>query len=605
MNKLILGISAFYHNSAASIISDGELIAAAQEERFTRIKNDSSFPVNAIKYCLKEAKISACDLDIVIFYDKPLLKFERIIETYFWYAPIGFSQFVRAMPQWLNNKIFIKTRIRRELRSIDSNKRHSYELLFSNHHLSHAASCFYPSSFSEAAILTIDGVGEWATTTICKGSGNSITLLREINFPNSLGLLYSSFTYYLGFKVNSGEYKMMGLAPYGQNGSERVIFFEKCIRESLVTIHDDGSLSLNQFYFKFATSLKMISEKKWEQLFRVSRRLPESQINQVHCDLAMAIQNVTEEIVLLMAKYAKKITGARYLCIAGGVGLNCVANGKLEEHGLFDDIYIAPASGDDGGAIGAAYTAHFIYHKAARLPIHETVSLKGSLLGPLVEEIDIIRVIKKYNVKFEHFNDEGALIKVVADHIEQGNIVGWVQGRMEFGPRALGNRSILADPRKKDMQSKLNLKVKNRESFRPFAPAILAERVEDFFEFQGTSPYMLKTKRVVKEKRVLLPPNYNILEPKEKLRVNRSVIPAVTHVDFSSRIQTVDKDVNPRFHKLITEFDNLTGIPILVNTSFNKRGEPIVCSAEDAYKCFINTDIDFLVINNFMLFKTD
>lgn len=599
----ILGISAFYHNSAASIIVDGELMAAAQEERFTRIKNDSSFPVNSVKYCLEECKISISDLDIVIFYDKPLLKFERIIETYFWNAPKGCSQFVRAVPQWVNHKIFLKSRIRRELSSVDSNIKHNYKLLFSNHHLSHAACCFYPSPFTDAAILTIDGVGEWATTTICKGSGNRITLLREMKFPDSLGLLYSSFTYYLGFKVNSGEYKMMGLAPYGQKGSERVNFFIKCIKESLITIHEDGSLSLNQSYFKFTTNLKMVSEKKWFQLFKVGRRLPESQIKQVHCDLAMAIQNVTEEIVILMAKYAKKITGARYLCIAGGVGLNCVANGKLEEQDLFDDIHIAPASGDDGGALGAAYAAYFIYHKANRLKIHKTDSLNGSLLGPLVEDIDIKRVIKKYSVKNQHFDDEGALIKVVADLIEQGNIVGWVQGRMEFGPRALGNRSILADPRRKDMQRKLNLKIKNRESFRPFAPSILLERVGEFFEFQGNSPYMLKTKRVANKKRVLLPRNYYSLEPKEKLRVNRSVIPAVTHVDFSSRIQTVDKFVNPRFHKLISEFENLTGIPILVNTSFNVRGEPIVCSAEDAYKCFTNTDMDYLVMNNFILFK--
>jgi carbamoyltransferase len=603
MSGFILGISAFYHNSAASIIADGEILAAVQEERFTRIKNDSSFPINSIKYCLEECNIRISDLDVIIFYDKPLLKFERIIETFFWNAPKGFAQFIRAMPQWLNYKLFLKSRIRRELDAVDSGLNHSYKLLFSNHHLSHAASCFYPSSFTEAAILTVDGVGEWATTTICKGIGNKITLLKEMQFPNSVGLLYSSFTYYLGFKVNSGEYKMMGLAPYGQKGSERVNFFIKCIKEYLVTIHEDGSLSLNQSYFKFTTGLKMVPDKKWEQLFEVSRRLPESQINQVHCDLAMAIQNVTEEIVILMARYAKKITGAQYLCIAGGVGLNCVANGKLEDEGIFDDIYIAPASGDDGGALGAAYAAHFIYNKANRRIIHENDALKGSLLGPPVEEIDIRRVIKKYSVKFEHYNDEGALIKIVADLIEQGNIVGWVQGRMEFGPRALGNRSILADPRRKDMQRKLNLKIKNRESFRPFAPSILADRVEEFFEFQGTSPYMLKTKRVVKEKRVPLPLNYNILEPKEKLRVNRSVIPAVTHIDFSSRIQTVDKDVNPRFHKLITEFEKLTGIPILVNTSFNVRGEPIVCSAEDAYLCFINTDMDFLVINNFILFK--
>lgn len=600
----ILGISAFYHDSAAAIIDNGLLIAAAQEERFTRIKQDESFPMNAVKYCLEEAAVRIDELDAVVFYDKPMLKFERLLETYYGFAPKGISSFVTAIPVWLKDKVFLKKIILDELKSIQPYDKRKLNLLFTEHHLSHAASAFYPSSFADAAILTVDGVGEWATASICKGKGNGIEILKELRFPHSLGLLYSAFTYYLGFRVNSGEYKLMGLAPYGIPESESVKKYTQLIKDQLVDVKDDGSIWLNQKYFSYATGLRMVPDRKWEKLFGFKRRLPDDQLEQYHCDLALAIQEVTEEIILKMATEAKKLTGATKLCLAGGVALNCVANGKLLKAELFDDIYIQPAAGDAGGAVGAALAAHYIHFAQERVPVKYD-SMQGAYLGPAYSNHEVEKVAKTYNAVYSKFENYTELAKTTAKLIDEGNVVGWFQGRMEFGPRALGNRSILGDARNKTMQKKLNLKIKYRESFRPFAPSVLAEENSNYFELETDSPYMLLVAQVKKDKLSELPDNYFQLPLMERLYVERSVVPAITHIDLSARIQTVHRETNPRYWELIDEFRKLTGYGLIVNTSFNVRGEPIICSPDDAYRCFMRTEMDYLVVNDFLFKKED
>jgi carbamoyltransferase len=599
----ILGISAFYHDSAAALIENGEIIAAAQEERFTRKKHDSSFPKNAVKFVLEYSGTSIEELDAIVFYDKPLLKFERLMETYYTFAPKGALQFANAIPVWVKEKLLLKEVIKSEIKSIENVKKFP-KLLFSEHHLSHAASAFYPSPFEEAAILTIDGVGEWATASIAYGKGNKIKILKELHFPHSVGLLYSAFTYYLGFRVNSGEYKLMGLAPYGNPNSERVSEFIKLIKENLIRIYDDGSVWLNQEFFDYSTGLKMVNEEKWEKLFGFKRRMPESEIEQIHADLALAIQKVLEEIVIKMAKHAKELTGAKYLCMAGGVALNCVANTKLLETGIFEDIWVQPAAGDAGGALGAALAVYHLYFNKPR-EVVKPDAMKGSYLGPEYCDLEIEKVLKKYKVKFRKFKDFDKLAFTVASAISEGKVVGWFQGRMEWGPRALGNRSILGDARNPEMQKRLNLKIKFRESFRPFAPSVLYEDLNEYFEFDRPAPYMLFIAYVKKERRRNLPPNYHELPIREKLYYVRSDIPAVTHLDFSARIQTVHKETNPKYHKLLKKFKELTGYSVVVNTSFNVRGEPIVCSPEDAFKCFARTDMDLLVLGNYLIDKQE
>lgn len=599
----ILGISAFYHDSAAAIVEDGSIIAAAQEERFTRKKHDPSFPTNAVKYCLNECATSLNELDAIVFYDKPFLKFERLLETYYSFAPKGLKSFMVAVPVWLKEKIFLKKLIFDELKKIEEFDKKNIKLLFPEHHLSHAASTFYPSNFKDSAILTIDGVGEWATASICHGVDNEISILKELKFPHSLGLLYSAFTFFLGFKVNSGEYKLMGLAPYGRKDHDKIKEYEDVIKSELIQIYDDGSIWLNQKYFNYATGLTMVKSKAWEMLFDMQQRKPEGELEQKHCDLGLAIQNVTEEIVIKMARHAKEITNSDYLCLAGGVALNCVANGKLLNENIFKDIFIQPAAGDAGGALGAALIAYYIYFKNERIISDEVDQLKGSFLGPAFLDRDIQFVAKKYGANFSLIKDDDYFYSLVADLLIKGAAVGWFQGRMEFGPRALGARSILGDPRNKDMQKKLNLKIKYRESFRPFAPSILEEDSLDFFDKSIMSPYMLEVQPIKKERRIKLPDNYISLPLKDKLYSLRSDVPAITHVDFTARIQTVSKRTNPDYWNLIKAFKSKTGYGIVVNTSFNVRGEPIVCTPEDAYKCFMRTEMDYLVIGRFVFDK--
>lgn len=599
----ILGISAFYHDSAACLLQDGKIVAAAQEERFTRKKHDDQFPVHATKYCLEFAGLEIDNLDAIVFYDKPFLKFERLLETYLSFAPRGVRSFIVAMPVWLKEKMFLKKLIYDELKKVGEYTKSEVNLLFPEHHLSHAASAFYPSSHEEAAILTIDGVGEWATASICHGKGKEITLLRELKFPHSLGLLYSAFTYYLGFKVNSGEYKLMGLAPYGNPESELVEEYIRKIKSELVDIRDDGSIWLNQDYFSYATGLRMVNEKKWEDLLGFPRREGEGELLQHEADLALAIQKVTEEVVLKMAATAKELTGANAICLAGGVALNCVANGKLQNEGIFEHIYIQPAAGDAGGSVGAALAAHHIYFEKDRVAEHPD-SMSGAYLGPEYHPIDITRSLKKYKAVSTEFL-EGELPKRVAELLDNGNVVGWFQGRMEFGPRALGARSIIADPRRTDMQKKLNLKIKYRESFRPFAPSVLAEDASQYFELETDSPYMLLVQPVVESRREDLPDGYHGMPLRQKLAVKRSDLPAITHIDFSARVQTVHKETNPRYWAMINAFKERTGYGLVVNTSFNVRGEPIVCTPEDAYRCFMNTEMDYLVLDNYVFSKED
>ena len=602
----ILGISAFYHDSAATITQNGEIIAAAQEERFTRIKHDPAFPTKAVEYCLLESGLTLDKLDAIVFYDKPLLKFERLLETYYAFSPSGLRSFLTAIPVWLKEKMFLKRMLYEELFKIGEFDKKKVKLLFPEHHLSHAASAYYPSPFEEAAVLTIDGVGEWATASICHGKGKDMTILKELKFPHSLGLLYSAITYFAGFKVNSGEYKLMGLAPYGDPNSENTLRYADIIRTKLIDIQPDGSIWLNQDYFDYATGLRMVKDKKWEELFGFARRESETNLQPEHCDFALAAQIVTEEIVILMAKEAKRLTGSDNICLAGGVALNCVANGKLQNAKIFKNVYIQPAAGDAGGALGAALVGEYIYFKQDRkVDINAIDSMKGSYLGPEFSDVDTRLMAKRYNAVYTHYENFEQLAAKTATDLADGNVVGWFQGRMEFGPRALGGRSILGDARNEEMQKKLNLKIKYREGFRPFAPSVLAEDAAEYFELEGNSPYMLLVHNVQEKRRKTLPENYRALPLMEKLYYLRSDLPSITHIDFSARIQTVHKETNPRYWTLIDQFKQQTGYGLVVNTSFNVRGEPIVCTPEDAYKCLMRTEMDFLVVGNFIFDKRD
>ena len=594
----ILGISAFYHDSAACLLKDGEIVAAAQEERFTRKKHDAGFPYNAIKYCLKEAKIDSEQIESVVFYEKPFVKFERLLETYLAFAPKGFASFFKAMPLWIKDKLFQKSALSKELtetlgEDVDWHER----LLFSEHHLSHAASAFYPSPFESAAVLTLDGVGEWTTTSIAIGKGSELNVVKEIKFPHSIGLLYSAFTYYTGFKVNSGEYKLMGLAPYGEPR------YADLIKEKLITISDDGSFQLDMSYFDFATGLTMTNEK-FDDLFGGPARTSESELTQKDMDLAASIQKVTEDIIILIAKDIANETGERNLCLAGGVALNCVVNGILFRKKIFDNIWIQPAAGDAGGALGAALAVWYLHYKKNRKISLERDSMNGSYLGPEFSDEEIKNELDICGASYKHLSED-ELINLVASAIVDEKAVGWMQGRMEFGPRALGGRSILADPRSPIMQKQLNLKVKYRENFRPFAPSILREDVSDWFEHETDSPYMLLVANVKDDKRLEMTKDEQMLFGIDKLNIPRSSVPAITHVDYSARIQTVHSDTNPRYHALISKFKEKTGCPIVVNTSFNVRGEPIICSPADAFKCFMGTELDILAIGNFILYKEE
>jgi len=588
-----LGISAFYHDSAACLIKNEKIIFAAQEERFTRIRHDEGFPHQAIQACLHTANIHISDIDNIIFYDKPFLKFDRIFETYLQFAPKGFKSFAKSLPVWVKDKLFQKKLILKELNKISPETNFDQKLKFSEHHFSHAASAFYPSPFKKAAILTMDGVGEWVTTSLAIGDDNKITPIKEINFPHSLGLLYSAITYYTGFKVNSGEYKVMGLAPYGSP------IYAKLIKENLIDVKDDGSFRLNMEYFDYCTNLKM-TNKKFDKLFGGPPRKPESQVTQKEMDLAASIQSVVEEVIIKLAKSIKKETGLDNLCLAGGVALNCVANGKLHAAMIFKNIWIQPASGDAGGALGAALA--FYYMNGNRRTIMKNDSMSGSFLGTSYNDNEIEKSLQKEGAKFIKLDDKSLIEKLSSD-LKNGKIVGWHQGRMEFGPRSLGSRSIIADPRSPKAQKDINLKIKFRESFRPFAPAVLAEKVSEWFDFKGVSPYMLMVANVKSNIQKKLTEAEKKLFGIDKLNIPRSSIPAVTHVDYSARIQTVHKETNPKFHKLLTAFYKKTKCPVLVNTSFNVRGEPIVMTPADSFKCFMGTDLDILVIGNYYLEK--
>ncbi|MCX7190321.1 MAG: carbamoyltransferase [Methylotenera sp.] len=591
----ILGISAYYHDAAACLVVDGEIISAAQEERFTRKKHDENFPINAINYCLSEVKLAAHQIDYVVFYDKPFLKFERLFETYLAFAPKGFKSFSTSFPVWIKDKLFQKSVILDALKEfLDKDVDWSTRLLFSEHHLSHAASAFFPSPFEEAAVLTMDGVGEWATTSLTVGKGSNLTVKNEIHFPHSLGLLYSAMTYYTGFKVNSGEYKVMGLAPYGEPK------YADLIKNHLIDIKEDGSFHLDMSYFNYCTGLTMTSER-FNQLFGAPPRKSESTLTQREMDLAASIQAVTEEVVIKLARGIKKSTGSNNLCLAGGVALNCVANGKLLRENIFENIWIQPASGDAGGAVGAALAAYYLMLGQPR-KVDAQDSMKGAYLGPEFNQKEIEQRLSHVGAIFESVSD-AELINKTAQALADGLAVGWHQGRMEFGPRSLGARSIIADPRSPSVQKQLNLKVKYRESFRPFAPSVLIEEVADWFQIDTDSPYMLLVADVNKDKQLDMTEEQKNLFGIDKLNVPRSEIPAVTHVDYSARIQTVSKNTNPKYHALISKFKEITGCPVLVNTSFNVRGEPIVCSPEDAFNCLMGTDIDFLVVGNCILRK--
>tara|TARA_R110002167_G_scaffold134051_7_gene319390 strand:+ start:8881 stop:10710 length:1830 start_codon:yes stop_codon:yes gene_type:complete len=603
--KRILGISAFYHDSSASLIIGGKIIAAAQEERFTRIKHNANFPINAIKYCLEEAGLKIDELDSIVFYDKPLLKLERILQTYYAFAPKGLVSFLKVIPVWIKEKIFLKKLIYEGLKEIGPYKKKNIKLLFSEHHVSHAASAFYPSTFLKAAILTIDGVGEWATATIGIGEGNEIKLLKEMRFPHSLGLLYSSFTYYLGFEVNSGEYKLMGLAPYGNSESKEVSHYINLIKTKLIKIKDDGSIWLNQYYFNYAVGLRMVNDKQWSSLFGFHRRKSKDRLEQCHCNLAYAIQTVIEEIVIKMAVEAKNITGAEYLCIAGGVALNGVAIAKLLQKNIFKDIFVQPAAGDAGGSLGAALAVSCMYYKEARVFDSKKDQMMGSYLGPEYSNKEVLLMSRELKAVYTKYDDFSLLLKFIASKISEGNIIGWFQGRMEFGPRALGNRSILCDARNIENQRRLNLEIKNREEFRPFAPSVLSENMNDYFKLKSFSPYMSIVTTLKNESRHKLPSNYEELSLEEKLYCIRSDVHSITHVNFTARVQTVHCETNPKFWGLINEFKNQTGCSLLLNTSFNVKGEPIVCEPIDAYHCFIDTKLDYLVINDYVYSKNE
>ena len=591
----ILGISAFYHDSAAALIDDGHIVAAAQEERFTRKKHDSRFPRRAIAYCLDEAEVRLEDVDYVAFYDKPFLKFERLLETYLAFAPRGFASFRMALPIWLKEKLFQKRLLRQELESFAPDYDWDERLLFAEHHQSHAASAFFPSPFEEAAVLTMDGVGEWATTSVGLGRGNHLEMVKEIHFPHSLGLLYSAFTYYTGFRVNSGEYKVMGLAPYGEPRYARTIL------DHLIDVKEDGSFRLDQAYFDYCTGLRMTNER-FDQLFGGPPRTPEEPLTQRHMDLAASIQAVVEDVVLKLTRGIAADSGARNLCLAGGVALNCVANGKVLRDGRFEGIWIQPASGDAGGALGAALAAYYLCGKPPRLCSNALDEMQGAYLGPAFSQGEIEQRLAAAGAVFEVM-PEPDLIDATTDALIEEKAVGWFQGRMEFGPRALGNRSILGDPRSASMQKTLNLRVKYRESFRPFAPSVLREDVADWFEIDGDSPYMLLVADVVEERRRAMTKEEAALFGIDKLNVPRSEIPAVTHVDYSARVQTVHRETNPRYHALISAFKAKTGCPALVNTSFNVRGEPIACTPEDAFRCFMGSEIEVLVAGDCFLRK--
>lgn len=597
--KRILGISAFYHDSAAALVVGGDIVAAASEERFTRKKYDRSFPRNAILYCLAEAGLTVSDIDTVVFYDKPLRKFGRLMATYMSYAPRGVENFVAAMHEWAGGKLFTRWLVRRELQRISGFPRVP-PIFFSEHHLSHAASAFYPSPYERAAILTIDGVGEWATTTLGLGDGKDISLIKEMGFPHSVGLLYSAFTSYCGFKVNSGEYKLMGLAPYGEAGGARVEHYKQLIREHLIDLKEDGSLFLNMDYFDFAAGLRMCNTEKWQKLFSVPPRQEETPFTHEYMDLALAVQETTNEILLRLARTAKNLTGARYLVMAGGVALNCVSNARIRESGLFDDVWIQPAAGDAGGALGAALAAYYMYFEHPRV-ISPGDAMHGAYLGPSYSDDEILRYLAKEGATYQRYLRFDRLAEDAASMLAAGKVIGWFQGRMEWGPRALGNRSILADARNPEMQKRLNLKIKFREGFRPFAPSVLEEDAGLYFDTTARSPYMLFTAPVLAKRRLPLTPVTASVP--ERLNAPRSDIPSVTHLDYSARIQTVSRRTNERFFELLRTFKKQTGYGLLVNTSFNVRGEPIVCTPEEAYRCFIDTDMDYLVLGNILLEK--
>ncbi len=593
----ILGISAYYHDSAACIVQSGLVVGAAQEERFSRKKHDARFPCNAIKFCLNEADVDLDALDLIVFYEKPFIKFERLLETYIAYSPQGFRSFLSAMPIWLKEKLYLKTVLKKELSIVGGCKKKELpKLLFSEHHQSHAASAFFPSPFEEAAVLCMDGVGEWATTTAWHGQGNRLNGIWQMDFPHSLGLLYSAFTYFAGFKVNSGEYKLMGLAPYGEPR------YEKKIRDELIDIKPDGTFRLEMSFFDYATGLKMTNDK-FADIFGRPRREPESPLTQQDMDIAASVQAVTEDIVLRIAHSLRDETDAKNLCLAGGVALNCVANGRLQRESSFQNLWIQPAAGDSGGALGCALAAWHQFAEGPRLTDGRSDKMRGTYLGPKFSEREVISSLDQVGAVYENLPDS-TLFRYVAKLLDEGKVVGWFQGRMEFGPRALGGRSILADPRNPEMQSLVNLKIKYRESFRPFAPAVLEEYVSEYFEQQRESPYMLIVADIAESHRVPLDPGMPTVSGIEQLKQARSSIPAVTHVDYSARIQTVHEDTNPRFHTLLKAFHHRTSCPVLVNTSFNVRGEPIVCSPSDAYRCFMRTEMDYLVLENCLLEKS-
>jgi carbamoyltransferase len=599
--EAILGISAFYHDSAAALVVDGEIVAAAHEERFTRVKHDAAFPRHAVAYVLDEAGLELGDITAVAFYDKPYLKFERLLETYHSFAPRGLKSFLAAIPVWIREKLFMRQMLRQEFEKLGGV---SPKLIFPEHHLSHAASAFYPSPFSEAAILTLDGVGEWATSTIGVGRENKIEMLRELDFPHSLGLLYSAFTCYCGFKVNSGEYKLMGLAPYGTSGSPRVEKWKGLILAELVDLRADGSFLLNMAYFNFAVGLTMCVNRKWEKLFGLPQRKPEAALDQNHMDLALAIQEVVEEIMLRLAGTARALTQSDYLVMAGGVALNCVANAKLLRSGLFKDIWVQPAGGDAGGALGAALAGwHIFLDKPRKCGSRD--AMHGTLLGPEYGAKEIVKVARRHQAPYQAYADFGALCRDVAGLLAAGQVVGWFQGRMEFGPRALGNRSILGDARHPDMQKKLNLKIKYREGFRPFAPSVMEECLGEYFELDRPSPYMLLVAPVRRERRNSLPSGYQSLSLYERLHHPRSDVPAITHLDYSARIQSVNPEVHPRYWQLLDAFRRRTGYGLIVNTSFNVRGEPMVCTPADAYRCFMGTEMDYLAMGDFLFSKKE
>ncbi len=596
----ILGISAYYHDSAAALVRDGEIVAAAQEERFTRKKHDARFPEHAISYCLQAAGTSIQQLDRIVFYEKPLITFERLLETYLAYAPRGFRSFIKAMPVWLKEKLYLKTILKKELARLgDCKPGQLPPLMFTEHHQSHAASAFFPSPFDRAAVLCLDGVGEWATSSVWLGDGNQLLAQWEIDFPHSLGLLYSAFTYYTGFKVNSGEYKLMGLAPYGEPK------YVDLILDNLLDLKPDGTFRLNMEYFNYATGLTMTGEK-FDRLFGAAPRQSEGKIEQREMDIARSIQQVTEEIVLRLARTVKQELDADYLCLAGGVALNCVANGRLLREVGFKDIWIQPAAGDAGGAVGAALAIYHQYEDRPRSVAKldaKLDSMRGAYLGPQFTDDEIGEYLDSVQAKYEYLPD-GELMPRLAEILEGGHVVGWFQGRMEFGPRALGGRSIIGDPRNPKMQSVMNLKIKYRESFRPFAPSVLADRVSDYFDLDRPSPYMLLVAPVREHLRISMTPEQELLFGIAKLNIPRSQVPAITHVDYSARVQTVHKETNPRYYELIRQFEARTGCGVLVNTSFNVRGEPIVCTPEDAYRCFMRTEMDYLVLENFLLAKS-